>query len=43
MLAYLKPYMPEPARNFVETVGEEIRIRYLDYDWSLNDLAKARG
>jgi hypothetical protein len=34
-------YAPEAARRALEDEAASLRIRYLDYDWSLNDLAPA--
>lgn len=37
-LAYLKPYLPAAAQNLAG--DPRARIRYLDYDWSLNDQSR---
>jgi len=39
VLRFAARYAPEPARHRLEAEGERLRIRYLDYDWRLNDLA----
>lgn len=36
---YVKPMLPEAARKELEAMGEP-RIRFTDYDWSLNDWQK---
>jgi hypothetical protein len=36
---YVKPMLPEAARKELATMGEP-RIRFTDYDWSLNDWKK---
>ena len=38
VLAYLTPYAPEPAREWLAANRSRARIRYLDYDWHLNAL-----
>jgi len=38
VLAALKPYWPEQARDALEKGG--FKIRYTDYDWSLNEWTK---
>jgi len=38
-LRFAARYAPEPARQRLEAEGERPRVRYLDYDWRLNDLA----
>jgi len=38
VLAMLKPYWPESAR--AELVKGEFKIRYTEYDWSLNDASR---
>jgi hypothetical protein len=38
VLAFLRPYFPGPIRRFVEAQGDALRVRYLEYDWRLNDL-----
>ncbi|MEM7812701.1 MAG: DUF547 domain-containing protein [Planctomycetota bacterium] len=35
-LAAVRPYLPADARKLVD--GGKVRVRYLDYDWSLNDV-----
>jgi len=37
---YLKPYLPENARQLATRSGT--RVSYLDYDWSLNDQSRKR-
>jgi len=39
--AFVERYGPEGAARVAGQAGENVRIRYLDYDWSLNDLSKA--
>lgn len=34
LLDYVKPYLSEEERKFIE--DNEIRVRFLEYDWSLN-------
>jgi hypothetical protein len=41
--AFVERYGPEAAARVTQRAGEDVRIRYLDYDWSLNDLSKAGG
>lgn len=36
--AFLERYGPEQVRALLHEEGERVRLRYLDYDWSLNDL-----
>ncbi len=36
VLNYIKPYLPEEIRD---QVNDETRVRFLDYNWNLNDLA----
>ena len=36
--AFLERYGSEEVRALLREEGEGVRIRYLDYDWSLNDL-----
>ncbi len=36
LVEFVKPYLPEAARAFVDEHGEELSIRFMDYDWSLN-------
>jgi len=38
VLRFLLPYMPDAARTFVQWAGSDIRVSYLEYDWTLNDL-----
>ncbi len=35
---FLAPYVPEADRGFVEDAGT--RVRYFEYDWTLNDVAR---
>ena len=41
VLAFIERFGPEEARALVREGG--VRIRHLDYDWSLNDLAASPG
>jgi hypothetical protein len=36
---YLEPRLPEPAARALRERGAQLRLRSLDYDWRLNDLA----
>lgn len=36
--AFLERYGPEEVRALLREEGKRVRLRYLDYDWSLNDL-----
>jgi hypothetical protein len=36
--AFVERYGPDEAAALVREAGADLRIRYLDYDWSLNDL-----
>jgi hypothetical protein len=38
VLAFVERYGPEEARALVREQGARVRIRHLEYDWSLNDL-----
>jgi hypothetical protein len=38
-VAFVRPYLPEPVRAALPAAP---RVRHLDYDWSLNDLARER-
>ena len=38
VLAFLERHGPDAVRALLREEGERIRLRYLDYDWSLNDL-----
>ncbi len=40
-VAFVERYGPEEAARVARRTGENARIRYLDYDWSVNDLARA--
>ncbi len=40
VLEFLIPYLCDHERSWVITHRNEVRIRYFDYDWGLNDLAK---
>lgn len=42
VLAFVERFGPEQARALVREQGEGVRVRYLDYDWDLNDLATSR-
>jgi len=43
VLAFIAPYLSAESRAWLEQ-NPRPRIRYLDYDWSLNDLAtRAQG
>lgn len=41
VLAFVARYVDEDDRAWLARNGGDASIRYLDYDWSLNDLAKA--
>lgn len=36
LVAYVTPYLGESARAFVDAHADELSIRFMDYDWSLN-------
>jgi len=38
VLEYIKPYLPDETR---ESMRDNVRLAYLSYDWSLNDLKRA--
>ena len=38
VLAFVVDYAPEGVAQWLRENGDEVRIRYLDYDWSLNAL-----
>ena len=38
VLAFVSRYALSEVRSYIEGRGSEVRVRYLDYDWSLNDL-----
>ena len=40
VLAYITPYVPDADRNWLSQNARDIEIRYLHYDWNLNDLAR---
>ena len=40
-LAFAARYAPDGERAWLEGRGADARVRYFDYDWSLNDLARA--
>lgn len=35
--AYVTPFASQPDRVFIETHREDLKVRFLDYDWSLNE------
>jgi hypothetical protein len=37
VLQTIAPYLPKEDAAWLREMGQEVRIRYLDYDWSLND------
>ena len=37
LVEFIAPYVAEDARAFLEEHGEEVSIRFLKYDWSLNE------
>jgi hypothetical protein len=39
--AYVLPYLPETLRSRLGARPDAIRIAHFDYDWRLNDLARA--
>jgi hypothetical protein len=39
VLAFVARYAPEEEAAWIRAHGADARIRYLEYDWSLNDLA----
>ncbi len=40
VLAFVERYAPEDASRWIAAHRATLRIRYLDYDWSLNDLKR---
>lgn len=40
LLKFLKTHLPEDLRS---KIGDNVRIRAMDYDWSLNDTRRSRG
>lgn len=40
VIAFVTPHLPEPARAWV-VEHPDLRLRHFDYDWSLNDAARA--
>ena len=42
MLAVVTTRAPTTARAWLASQGADARIEYLDYDWTLNDLAVGR-
>ena len=40
LVAFVTDYVPESQRAWLRTHGSDARVRFLDYDWSLNDLAE---
>lgn len=39
-LSYVTPYLPAPEREGVQRQGRRVRVRFLPYDWTLNDAAR---
>ncbi len=37
LVEFIAPYVPEDGRAFLEEQGEGVSIRFLKYDWSLNE------
>jgi len=35
--AYVKPFASRPDRVFIETHRADLKVRFLDYDWALNE------
>lgn len=40
LFRYLKPYLPQSAKSIA--TGRDTRVKYLDYDWSLNDQSQRK-
>jgi hypothetical protein len=40
--AFVRPYLSDAARADLDRAGADAAISYFDYDWALNDLARAR-
>ena len=38
VLQYVARYMPEEAARYIRRNEDRLRVRYLDYDWRLNDV-----
>jgi hypothetical protein len=38
VLAFVERYGPDEARALLRERGGRVRVRHLDYDWTLNDL-----
>ena len=36
VLDFIKEYAPQKIQEFIEKSGRNIKIKYIDYDWSLN-------
>ncbi len=43
VLRFVLPYMPDDALAFVQRIGSDIRVSYLEYDWTLNDLDRGHA
>jgi len=41
VLPFVADYLPDEEASFVREQGDALRIRYFDYDWSLNDASTA--
>jgi hypothetical protein len=41
VLAFVERYAPPEARDWLASRAGQVRVVYFDYDWSLNDLARA--
>jgi hypothetical protein len=41
VLAFVAAYLDDGDRDWLRQQGADARIEYMDYDWSLNDLARA--
>jgi len=42
VVAFVRPYLGRAQRAQLDALGAKPRIRYMDYDWSLNALSTAR-
>lgn len=40
LLAFVTPYLPQGERERVERQGDRIKVQFLPYDWTLNDVAR---
>ena len=41
VISFVSPHLPNGDRAWLERHGSGASIEYLDYDWKLNDLARA--